>query len=81
MQKNPNNKLSDAERKAMNSMASAQAPSDLEGRTIAALTMEGLINKKGGFRMKLITTFAAASAIKGAKSAQFSAAVVPPRGI
>ncbi len=64
MRKDPDNKLSDAERKAMQSMTSAQAPSDLEDRAVAALKTQGLINTgKGGLRMKLITAFAVAAVI------------------
>ncbi len=64
MRKDPDNKLSDAEREAMQSMTSAQAPSDLEDRAVAALKTQGLINtRKGGLRMKLTAAFAAAAVI------------------
>ncbi len=64
MRKDLNNNLSDAERKAMQSMTGAQAPPDLEDRTVAALKTQGLLNTgKGGIRMKLTIAFAAAAVI------------------
>lgn len=64
MQDDLNNNLSATERKALRAMAGMDVPSDLEDRTVAALTEQNLIRtRQGGFHMKALGAIGVAAII------------------
>lgn len=73
MSDDPNETLSDAEQKALRSLAGAPDPSpELEDRVVAELKRRGAIRANGGWIMKISKTAAAAVIVAGAFAGGFA---------